>query len=387
MNCSKYTGILPDLDDDCFELMDSRDFEECDQSNFTVPVSQVSKVSVHRRLVSCRYVFLQHLPASHSALMPSFGSTLFRDNSHARFVRVYSHWQNQILDLSSSTHRLILPALLRLFTSSSCAMSDKAVKQSIHRLKSYKKPQHLYALYCAMKAVILFCPRTSKAVNCHIFEKLPEKRTRDIENLQISLVLDYIVSSIELDLLHYPMVRQRSHDVSKLLAVDSPLIAQLILETETQGGDVKTLALLQRAVAAVSACDKKRLFIDRLVSKLYRLYQRMVCVGDRLRLLASVAEPHLRLKLVELILTSRCSSYVRRPPKQFLTADNASSLSCLLHEWLQGSALSKADGTTADWVEEFLAVIVTYVECNLHIHKGLYCHYFYQLLSRLYCVL
>ena len=360
--------VLPDLEEDTSiksVKQEPEDYQEVKHS----PAS-VRQLVVNKRLISRRYVFLRDFPASHAALKTFCGSENVQDNSNAAFISVFSNWKNEVIDLSCSTHHLILPSLLRLLTSNDCAVSDQTLKRSIRRLMTYKKTCHLYALYSAMKALAAFHPRSSPAVNCHILDRLPEKRSDETESVRVLLVLDYIVSCIELELLHYPMVRHRSREVSKLLAVDSPLVRRLIHETENRSSNVKTLALLQRAVAAVGMSDNW-LFIDRLVTKLYRLYRHIRRVRDRHRLLESIAKPQLRSKLAEYILGERCSSYICRSSKQFLTINNVHALSSLLAKWLDASSSSAAIGNAADQIEEYLSVVVTYVESNLHIHKGL----------------
>ena len=372
---NEHAFILPDLEDKEEkptvrkeveeDYQSDRYFQEAKQHTVSVP-----RFSVHKRLVSRRCVFSQDFPASHAALKAFCGSVTLQDNSNAAYIGVFSNWKNEVVDLSCFTHCLTLPSLLRLLTSSDCGISDQALKQCICRLRTYKNMRHLYALYSAMKALAAFHPRCSPAVNGQILDKLPEKRSNEIDNTRIHLVLDYIVSCIELELLHYPLLRHRSREVSKLLAVDSPLLHRLIQETENRSSDVKTMALLQRAVAAVGTSDKW-LFVDRLVSKLFRLYRRVRSVPDRQRLLASIAKPQLRLKLVECILSSRCRSYVRRPSKQFLSTDSVRALSSLLSEWLDVSSSSTVIGTVADQIEEYLAVVITYIESNLHIQKDI----------------
>jgi len=327
-------------------------------------------LTVPRRLVSRRYVFLKHFPSSHAALKPFCGSVMVQDNSNATCVSTFPNWKNVIIDLScSSSHRIILPCLLRLMTTKNCGMSEQVFKHCIHGLMSYKKPDHLYALYSAMKALVTFHPRSSQAVGCHILENLSKKRTTKVEHIRVYLILDFIVSYAELELLHYPRARHRSREVSRMLNFDSPLILRLILETEIRSSDVTMLALLQRAVAAVAMSNK---YNDRLVSQLYRLYRHIRHVGDRQQLLASIAEPRLRLKVAENILSARCDSDVRLPSDQCLTADSVYALlSSLLTKWLQSRKSSLVVGHTTDQIEEYLAVVFTCVESNLHIQKGL----------------
>jgi len=370
-NC---THVLPDLEEDMpIEVRsvkkeadeDYLSFEEAKQCAVSLP-----QFPVHKRLVSRRYVFMKDFPASHAALKPFYGSELVQDNSSAVYISIFSKWKNEVVDLIFSTQHLVLPSLLRLLSGSDCGISDQALKKSMHRLMTFKNTRHLYALYSAMKALAAFHPRSSRAVNCHLVEELPKGRSRNVESLRDHLVLDYIISCCELELLHYPMVRRRSLEVSKLLAVDGALLRRLIQDTEDRCSDVKTLALLQRTVSAVGMSDKW-LSIDRLVSRLYQLYRRIRCVRDRQRLLASIAKPQLRLKLVECILTARCCGYVRQPSKQFLSTDSVTALSLLLSEWLHAGNSSAAIGNTADQIEEYLAIVVTFLESNLHIHKGL----------------
>jgi len=359
---NEYDLVLPDLEEDVPTKRIKKEPVEDHQCYQEV----MPRLLAHKQLVSRRYVSVPDFPASHAALKAAYGSENVRDNSTAAFISVFSSWKNEVIDLSCSTHRLMLPALLRLLTSNDCSVSDQALKQSIRTLTTYKKTYHLYALYSAMKALAAFHPKSSSAVNCHILDKLPEKRSDESESFRVFLVLDYIVSCIELELLHYPMVRHRIREVSKLLAVDSPLVRRLIHETENRCSDVKTVALLQRAVSAVGMSDNW-LFIDRLVRKLYRLYRHIRHTSDRHQLLASIAKPQLRSKLAEHILCERCCSYVSRPSRQFLTRDSVCALSSLLPEWLDNSSI----GTTSDQIEEYLSVVVTYVESNLHIHRGL----------------
>jgi len=372
---NEYTHALPDLEESTSVNVESvkkeadEDFQYFQPAvkQFTIPAS---KLSVHSRLVSKRYVFLQDFPASHAALKPFCGPIVFQDNSNATYIGYFCNWKNAIIDVSCSTHCLTLPTLLRQLTSNDCGISDQALKQSIRMLVTFNNTCHLYALYSAMKALAAFHPRSSQAVNCYILDKLPEKRSCDLENVRVCLVLDYIISCVEYELLHYPMVRHHIREFSKLLDIDSPLVSSLMHATENNCSDMKTVALLQRAVNAVGMSDKW-LFIDRLASELYQLYRHIRCVRERQRLLASVATPQLRLKLIECILSARCCSYVRRPSKLFLTIDRVRALSSLLCEWLQSSSSSTAVGNSADQIEEYLAVVLTYVESNLHIHKGL----------------
>jgi len=351
---AKYIKREPEPDDDFF------DFEE------TKPCTLL--LSVHRRLLSRRYVFLKYFPSSHAALKPFCGSVkMVQDNSHAAYVGTFSTWKNIIIDLSRATiSRLILPSLLRLMTSKECGISDQVLKQCIYGLRSYKNPAHLYALYSAMKALVTFHPRSSQAVNCHILEKLSKKRSDNVEHVRLYLILDFIVSYAELELLHYPN-RHRIQEVSKMLNFDSPLVLRLIQETENRNGDIMVLALLQRAVAAVTMSNK---YTDRLVSKLYRLYRHIRHVSDRQQLLASIAEPRLRLKVAECILNARCNDDVLLLSEQCLTTDSVFSLTSLLAKWLQARK-SVVIGSTTDQIEEYLSVLVTYVESSLHIQKGL----------------
>ena len=375
-NTDNYAWVLPDLEEDNSNLIksvrkepeeDYRCYQEAKQCTDSVPHLPVM---VHKRVVSRRYVFVPDFPGSHAALKTFCGSESVRDNSSAVYAGVFSNWKNEMIELSCSTHRTRLPSMLRLMTSNDCGISDQAVKQSIRRLMTYKKTSHLYALYSAMKALAAFHPRSISAVSSHILDKLPEKRSEEPESTRGLLILDYIVSCVELELLHYPMIRQRCREVSKLVAIDSPLVRRLTHETENRCGDIKTLALLQRAVAAIGMSDKW-LFINQLVTKLYRLYRHIRHVPDRHQLLASIAKPQLRAKLAEYILVERCCSYVRPPLKQFLTIDSVRALSALLSEWLGANSSSAAIGKTTDQVEEYLSVVLTYMESNLHVHKGL----------------
>ena len=365
--------VLPDLEEDSSSINVKRepnedyhyDYQEVKQYKATVP-----QALAHKRLVSRRYVCLQELPASHAALKTVHGSENVQDNSNSIFVSIFPIWKNELVNLGRSTRRF--PSLVRLLTNDDCAVSDQTLKQCIRSLMSCKKTNDLYALYCTLKALAAFHPRSSSAVNCHILDKLQEKRSAKTKDVRDILVLDYIVSCIELELLHYPMVRHRSREVSKLLAIDNPLVHRLVHETEKNGcSDVKTLALLQRAVAAVGQADKW-LFIDRLVTKLYRLYRHTQCVRDRHQLLASVAKPLLRSKLAKHILSVRCRSFTCPLSKQFLSTDNVHKLCLLLPEWLDADSSSAAVGNTTDQIEEFVSVVVTYLESNLHIHKGRY---------------
>lgn len=333
----------------------------------------VSVACRRRRLISRRYASLPDLPTSHAALKPFYGSEMLQDNSGAVQLRVFTQWKNSVVDLGCSTHHLTLPSVLRLMASSECGISDQALKQCICNLMTCKNTSQLYALYSAMKALSASYPRTSPAVNCRVvdrLQRLSDKRRDETENTQVCLVYDYIVSCVELELLHYPVVHRRGQEVSKLLAVDSPLVLSLIQETRNWHSDMKTVLLLQRAITAVGMSDKW-LFIDRLVSRLYRLYRDIRSVCGRQRLLASVAKPELRLKLVERIVSERCGGHdIPRLSKQFLTRDFVTAVSSLLPDWLQYSSSSADVSNTADLVEEFLAVIVTYVESYLHIHKS-----------------
>ena len=366
--------ILPDLVEDAVTYIK----EEVKDYHFDREVKEelrisMSQSSVHKTLVSRRYVFLQDFPMSHAALKPRYGCEIIQDNSCAVYIGVISEWKNVVIGLSRSCHRLILPSLLRLLTSKDSCVSDKTLKQCISKLMSFEKTHDQYALYSAMKALAKYNPRSSPAVNCHVLDQLHDKCSDESKDARVHLVLDYIVSSIELNLLHYPLVRRRSPEVSKLLAVDSPLLHRLIQDTkngclEGKSCDVKTLALLQRTVTAVGMSS--HWFIDRLVSKLYQLYRCMCDVRDRQQLLVSIAQPRLRAKLVEQILSARCSSsYVHRSGNQCLTADSVRVMASLLPVWLQASSHSGAVGNTADQTEEFLSLVVTYVESNLHIHK------------------
>jgi len=321
-------------------------------------------LSAHRRLVSRRYVFLKHFPSSHAALKPFCGPEIGRDNSNAEYVGTFSTWKNEIIELSSATiSRLILPSLLHLMTTKDCSISDQVLKQCICRLMSLKKPAHLYALYSAMKALATFHPKSSQAVNCHILENLSKKRLTCVEHIRVYMILDFVVSYAELELLHYP-VRHRSQEVSKMLNFDSPLVLRLLQETEKRSSDVMMLALLQRAVVAVAVSNK---YVDRLVSQLYRLYRHIRCVCDRQQLLTSIAEPRLRLKVTESILRARCDVDVLPPSQQCLAADSIYVLTSLLPKWLQ-CRKSVVIGSTTDQIEEYLSVLVTYVESNLHNH-------------------
>jgi len=353
---------LPDLD------LDSGDMPVTQQEDAIDDKPEIKRcrlsLSVSKRLVSRRHVSLHSYPSSHAALKPLCG--VAEDNSSAVYIKTFANWKNMIVDLSCFTQRALLPSLLRLMSNSDCGMSDEAVKQCIQQLTRYKKPAHLFGLYSALKSLAAFHPRCSRSVNCRVLEKLPEKRTHGADNLRVYLILDYIVSCVELDLLHYPMAHSRSREVSNMLDVESSLLRRLIHETENRIGDAKMLALLQRAVAAVGIYDKW-LFVDRLVSKLHRLYRHIRRVRDRQRLMSSIADPQLRLKLAECVLSARCHSDVRRLPGQFLTADSVCFLSSLLSNWLHTTSVSNAD----DQIEEYLAVVVTYLETNLHLHRGL----------------
>lgn len=325
-------------------------------------------LSVHKRLVSRRYVSSKHFPSSHAALKPLFGAEMVKDNSNAAYVGTFSNWKNVIIDLSCSTNRLTFPSLLRLMTTKDCGMSDQVLTQCIDGLMSYKKPCHLYALYSAMKALLAFHPRSSEAVNCHILKNLSKNRSDSVEQIRVYLVLDFIVSYAELELRHYPKVRCRGRELGKMLSFDSPLVRRLIQETENGSGDVLTLALLQRAVAAVAVSNR---YTDPLVPKLYRLYRHVRHVGDRQQLLATIAEPRLRLKVAETVLSASCDSDILRPSDQCLAADNVYALCSLLTTWLQARRSSVVIGDTSDQIEEYLAVVLTYVESTLHVQKGL----------------
>jgi len=337
------------------------DFREIKPSNLTL--------FTHRRLISRRYVFLEHFPSSHAALKSFCGSVVAQDNSNAEYVGTFSNWKNVVIDLSCSTNsHLILPSLLRLITSKDCGISDQALKLCIHGLMSYQKPSDLYALYSAMKALVTFHPRSSQAISCHILENLPKRRSDSIEHIRVYLILDFIISYAELELLHYPKAgHHRSREVGKMLNFDSPLLLRLIEETENRSSDVSLLALLQRAVAAVA---KSNVYVDRLVSQLYRLYRRIRCVCDRQQLLSSIAEPRLRLRVAESILRARCDCDVLLPSQNCLSTDSVYVLSSLLTKWLQ-SRKSVVVGNTTDQIEEYLAVLVTYLESSLCIHEGL----------------
>ena len=361
--------VLPDLEDDePVEVTIKNEEQVTDSKQCTLPASQLT-VAVHRHLVSRRYVYSTSIPSSHAALKPFCGSVKNQDNSNAAYIRHTANWKNEVMVLSSFTQHLTLPLLLRILTSNNCGLADHTVKQCMQRLSSYRNAFHLYALYSAMKALTAFHPRSSQAVNSCIVEKLPEDTTDDIERTRIQLVLDYVVSSVELHVLHYPLLQHR--ELNRLFSVDSPLIQRLIAEAEKDGcTDVKILALLQRALNAVGTSDKWR-SVDRLTSKLYRLYRRTHRLHSRQQLLTTVAAPQLRLKLAESVLGARCCSYVHQPSKRFLTADNMRALSSLLSEWLHPSSLSHAVGSIDNQVEEYLAVLVTLVECNLHLQKGM----------------
>jgi len=375
LHIKKCDFVLPDLeeeppliesvkkepkDDFCY---DYRSHEEVKQYKATVPQTLQRK-----RLVSRRYVYLQEFPASHATLKTVPGSENVQDNSNSVYVSVFPIWKNELVNLGRSTYRF--PSLVRLLTNDYCAVSDQTLKQCIRKLTSCKKMTDVCALYSTLKALAAFHPRSSPAVNCHILDKLPEKSADETKSVRDILVLDYIVSCAELELLHYPMVRHRDRELSKLLAIDSPLVRRLMHETEQSGcSDVKRLALLQRAVVAVGQSDKW-LFIDKLTTKLYRLYRHTRSVQDRHQLLSSVAKPLLRSKLARHILSERCSSFTSTPLKQFLSRDSVCMLCSLLPEWLNASSSSAAVGNTTNQVEEFLSVIVTYLESNLHIHKG-----------------
>ena len=360
-------AFLPDLEEDTPIIVKSDTKNASEDCWFFQEVKQWTVSVPDRQLVSRRYVYLQDFPASHAALKPSYSSEILQDNSTAAYVGVFSKWKNEIVDLSCSTHHLTLPSQLRLLASSDCGISDQALRHSIRNIMSYKNTCHLYALHSALKALSALHPRSSRAVNCHILDRLSDKSADETENVRVHLVLDYIISCAELELLHYPMIRHRGPELSKLLAIDSPLVYRLIQEIEKRSSDAKTVAILQRAVAAVEMSYNWP-FIDRLVSKLYHLYRHIRSVHYRQRLLASVARPQLRLKLVERILSERCG-HVHR---QFLTADSVTALSSLIYKWLDSSKFTTATvGNTADQVEEFLAVLVIYVESSLCVHKGL----------------
>ena len=216
---NEYDFVLPDLEEDIstkYVKKEPVEDNQCNQDVKQCTASMMPRLLAHRQLVSRCYVFVPDFPASHAALKTAYGSERVWDNSNATFVSVFSNWKNEVIDLSCSAHRLMLPSLLRLLTGNDCAMSDQALKQSIRMLTTYKKTYHLYALYSAMKALAAFHPKSSPAINCHILDKLPEKRSDESESFRVLLVLDYIVSCIELELLHYPMVRHRSRELSKL---------------------------------------------------------------------------------------------------------------------------------------------------------------------------
>lgn len=363
-------AFLPDLEEDRPVTIKSDTKNASEDCWFFPEVKQCTVSVPDRQLLSRRYVYLQDFPASHAALKPSYGSEILQDNSSAAYVGFFSKWKNEIVNLSCSAHHLTLPSQLRLLASSDCGISDQALRHSIRVLMAYNNTCHLYALHSAMKALSAIHPRSSRALNCHVLDRLSDKSSDETDHVRVKLVLDYIVSSVELELAHYPMVQHRGLEVSKLLAIDSPLVRRLIQETEKRCSDAETVAVLQRAIAAVEVSDKW-LFVDRLVSKLYHLYRHIRNVHYRQRLLASVVRPQLRLKLVERILSERCG-HVHRLPRQFLTTDSVTTLSSLLYKWLDSSKFTTAAvGNTADQVEEFLAVLVTYVESSLHIHKGL----------------
>jgi hypothetical protein len=320
-------------------------------------------------LRSRRYVSPAHGLSSHSALKHSYNSQNTRDNSSAKPVYRLSS-DSELLIRTVQYDVELLPNMIRQLTLSTELPGDLTQVWLLQLATS--EGRHAVALYESIKQRVLYNPPVNLHIDVDCVLKSMRDQSEKIHSLSKSLIAEYIISIIELQLLHYHINRTRANALNSVTSVDSSFFKWLSSMATTTQCDVDVLYFLQRTVAAAGIiASKLGRCTDEVPAALMCIYEANDHPLGRSRLISTICHPHHRFSVSRQLLLGRCTD----------KSSSSSTVNCLadvvpayLGSRFDSDVVKQSTacgrGSLGERVEDFLALLVTAVESFINMRRG-----------------
>jgi hypothetical protein len=350
--------------------------EGCDASGNKTLRRNILKFTRTRRPLplqefrSRRYISLPHNLSSHSALKHYYNSQNVRDNTEAKPVGCLN---GDYMFRAVQSHVNLLTDMIQQLSINTEVPAS--ITQSWLQKLATSKSRDAVALYSAIKLRALYNPPPKLDIDVDCVLKVMCDQIRPVDCFNKILVTDYIVSVVELQLLHYPHGRTYRKLLNSTLSVDSSFLKWLLLMTRSSSQcESDFLHFLQRTAVAIStAAARSSSQSDGVTASLLCVYEAMDNSPARSRVLLTTSLPLQRFNLSRQLLIGRCTDRghfvqaVHNLPDIAPVYLGERCSSCIVQQ-----AIACGNGTMSDRIEDFVALIVTAIESFINMRRGQY---------------